>query len=121
MRKNATAKGTKGEDTSCPLVNTGLFGALQAAGVGGLFSGHDHQNDNEGKVGGVILGYGRKTGYGSYGPDPLKHGARVLVLREGRPVSELQTWVAEEDGGRDWQRGAGRGPVRVQKACGGAR
>lgn len=49
------------------------------------FSGHDHNNDfagiyeNGGKS--IILGYGRKSGYGLYGPpEGMNRGGRVIVL-----------------------------------------
>ena len=35
-----------------------------------LFVGHDHQNDFVVDYEGISLGYGGKTGYGSYGPAP---------------------------------------------------
>ena len=34
----------------------------------GVFCGHDHNNDFCGNHFGVSLFYGRKTGYGGYGP-----------------------------------------------------
>ena len=33
-----------------------------------LFVGHDHSNDYVNDFEGFLLGYGRKTGYGCYGP-----------------------------------------------------
>lgn len=33
-----------------------------------VFVGHDHSNDYVNEFEGMILGYGRKTGYGCYGP-----------------------------------------------------
>ena len=35
-----------------------------------LFVGHDHINDYVVDYEGLLLGYGRKTGYGCYGPAP---------------------------------------------------
>lgn len=35
-----------------------------------VFVGHDHQNDFVVDFEGLKLGYGAKTGYGSYGPAP---------------------------------------------------
>lgn len=34
-----------------------------------MFCGHDHNNDFGGFVNGIEIGFGRKTGFGSYGPD----------------------------------------------------
>jgi hypothetical protein len=31
-------------------------------------TGHDHDNDFYGEYEGILLAYGRKTGYGGYGP-----------------------------------------------------
>jgi pre-mRNA-splicing factor SYF1 len=46
-------------------------------------SSHDHNNDFYGDYYNVTLAYGRKTGYGGYGPPPgWLRGARVLELTE---------------------------------------
>lgn len=34
----------------------------------GVFAGHDHNDDFNVLYEGIYLGYGRKTGYGNYGP-----------------------------------------------------
>lgn len=50
-------------------INSGLFDALVDIGnVVSVQCGHDHSNDYYGSLQGVNLAYGRKTGYGSYGP-----------------------------------------------------
>ena len=36
----------------------------------GMFVGHDHANDYIIEYEGLYIGYGRKTGYGCYGPPP---------------------------------------------------
>ena len=36
----------------------------------GMFVGHDHANDYVNDYEGLKIGYGRKTGYGCYGPPP---------------------------------------------------
>ena len=36
----------------------------------GMFVGHDHKNDFVSDYEGLKIGYGRKTGYGCYGPAP---------------------------------------------------
>jgi hypothetical protein len=47
--------------------------------VKATFCGHDHCNDYWGDYYGISLYYGRKTGYGSYGPFPGdQRGARIL-------------------------------------------
>ena len=35
----------------------------------GVFAGHNHNNDFRGRYLGIDLFYGRKTGYGGYGPN----------------------------------------------------
>lgn len=56
--KSPSTKGRRGEESACPLVNTGLFRALQGAEVGAIWSGHDHNIDYFGVFQGVLMGYG---------------------------------------------------------------
>ena len=44
--------------------------------------GHDHNNDYSGIYKDIELIYGRKTGYGSYGPNDFLNGATVFSLKE---------------------------------------
>ena len=63
--------GQKNELVCCSVKNTGLFSAiLEQKNIKGIFVGHDHKNDYSGDLDGVMLGYGRKTGYGGYQPPP---------------------------------------------------
>ncbi len=57
-----------------------------AGGVRACFAGHSHVNDFYLEEDGVILGYGRCTGYGGYGGHRLARGATLVELepREGR-------------------------------------
>ena len=58
--------------------------ALQQAGIHAVYSGHDHGNDFSALLSGLRLAYGRKSGYGGYGPPAgWLRGARVILLREG--------------------------------------
>lgn len=41
---------------------------IHSGDVIGLFVGHDHANDYMNEYEGLYIGYGRKTGYGCYGP-----------------------------------------------------
>ena len=41
---------------------------IHSGDVIGLFVGHDHANDYVNEYEGLYIGYGRKTGYGCYGP-----------------------------------------------------
>jgi len=82
----------------CFSVNTGLFAAFKQMGdVISVHCGHDHDNDFYGLYSGIMLAYGRKTGYGGYGPPPgWLHGARILQLTED-PFT-LTHWIREENG-----------------------
>ncbi len=53
----------------CAALNTGLYAAMKEMNdIKALWVGHDHKNDFHGDFHGITLGYGRKTGYGGYGP-----------------------------------------------------
>ncbi|KAM9953218.1 hypothetical protein ACTFIR_008281 [Dictyostelium discoideum] len=68
---------------------------VESGDVHGLYFGHDHENDFHGDYKGVDLGYGRKSGEGSYSSKkPL--GARVFQLTES-PFT-LSTWIREING-----------------------
>jgi len=73
--------GSKYEAVCSPKFNSGLFDAIQEAGdVMGVFAGHDHVNDYEGKLAGIRLCYGRATGFASYGRAGFPRGGRVIDL-----------------------------------------
>jgi hypothetical protein len=62
----------------CSSLNTGLFAAFKEFGeVRAIVSGHDHANDFIGEYQGVLLGYGRKSGYGGYFKTGWSHGSRI--------------------------------------------
>ncbi|MDF2872438.1 MAG: hypothetical protein K0R05_4013, partial [Anaerocolumna sp.] len=62
--------GNKLEEVCCSAVNSGFFTALLEEGhTRGVFAGHDHINDYIGDLHGIQLGYGRATGYNTYGRD----------------------------------------------------
>ncbi|QJC53531.1 metallophosphoesterase family protein [Paenibacillus albicereus] len=89
--------GERHEAVCCAQVNGGLFAALLEGGdVGGVFVGHDHINDYVGELHGILLGYGRATGYATYGKEGFARGARVIRLNEGR--REFDTWLRLEGG-----------------------
>jgi len=82
----------------CFSVNTNLFAAFKQMGdVISVHCGHDHNNDFYGYYDGIMLAYGRKTGYGGYGPPTgWQRGARILQLHEN-PFG-LTHWIREQDG-----------------------
>ena len=62
--------GAKYEPVCCQGLDTGLFAAIkEQPTVEWVTCGHDHNNDYQGSYQGINLSYGRKTGYGSYGPN----------------------------------------------------
>ena len=69
-----------------------------------VFVGHDHNNDFCGDYYGVSLCYGRKTGYGSYGPpDGMQRGARILEFSLRDDTIKFDSWIRQEDGSLDFQ------------------
>lgn len=66
---------------SAPYINTGLFASLYMNGqVGGVFCGHDHDNNFVGVHHGIQLVYGQVSGYQCYGD--LPRGARIIELTD---------------------------------------
>lgn len=74
--------GNRFEGVCCPKINTGFVDALLEKGVKALFVGHDHDNDFGGFYKEIELVYGRKTGYGYYGPSHFERGSRIIELNE---------------------------------------
>ena len=93
-----TTYGTRREGIGAPRINSGFFAAMLEAGhAGGVFVGHDHVNDFWGRLYGVAMGYGRMSGYGSYGADDMPRGGRVFEFDEKKPF-DFETWVVLEGG-----------------------
>lgn len=89
--------GEKNEGMGCPRINSGFFTALLEEGhTRGLFVGHDHVNDFMGTLYGIVLGYGRATGYGGYGKRRYLRGARMFVLNEN-DKERFTTYLKLED------------------------
>ncbi len=100
--ESGRAKGVKQEEVCDSPVNSGLFSVMKEMGdVMGVFVGHDHVNDFIGELEGIYLGYGRGTGYGTYGKEGFPRGARVIELLEGK--RQLRTWLRLEGGAREVQ------------------
>lgn len=96
--------GLRREQISCPRKTTSFFEeVVKSEGIIAMFCGHDHNNDFCSKLDGVELCYGRKTGYGSYGPDGFQRGVRVIDLEEktddkGHIYFTYSQYVQQEDG-----------------------
>ncbi|XJS10194.1 metallophosphoesterase family protein [Aerococcaceae bacterium WGS1372] len=66
---------------SAPYINTGLFASLYMNGqIGGVFCGHDHENNFVGIHHGIPLVYGQVSGYQCYGD--MARGARIIEINE---------------------------------------
>ena len=108
--------GTKREDVCCQARDMGLFKALKEAGVGAVYSGHDHDNDYAAMYRGMRMAYGRSGGFGAYGR--LTRGARVIRLREGEDPATSETWIAVGQDRREEQSSAeGHTLPRAQRVC----
>lgn len=90
--------GTKRDGIGAPRVNSGFFSAMLEAGhTKGVFVGHDHVNDFWGRLYGIILGYGRCTGFGTYGAQDYPRGCRMFTFHEG-DTQGFETYVRLEHG-----------------------
>jgi len=90
------------EYVNCPVENTEVFTAFkQENEIKGVFVGHDHCNDFGGFYEGVEFVYGRKTGYGSYGPpDGVQKGGRVIEIElnlEKSNEASYSHYIIQED------------------------
>lgn len=52
----------------------------RAGSVRACFVGHSHVNDFHFEEKGIVLAYGRVTGYGGYGGEKVKRGGKALIL-----------------------------------------
>ncbi|EFA84279.1 putative metallophosphoesterase [Heterostelium album PN500] len=90
---NNEVYGDFGESASCCYTTTEskfVDTIVERGDIKFLYFGHDHRNDYHGNYKGLDLGYGRKTGYGSYDPK-YTQGARVFLLQE-KPFT-FKTWI----------------------------
>jgi hypothetical protein len=98
MHNESPSYGNRYEGINCPKANNGFFESILKLGnIKATFCGHDHSNDEGGVYIGVELVYGRKTGYGGYGPSNFQRGARVIKLKEGEKDFTYDHYVLQED------------------------
>jgi len=83
----------------CFSLNTGLFAAMKDVGnIQSVHCGHDHDNDYYGMYYNITLAYGRKTGYGAYGPPPgWLRGARIIDIYENPYQVDFNS-IVQQDG-----------------------
>ena len=84
-----------------------------------VWHGHDHDNDFYGKYHGITIGYGRKTGFGGYGPKVgMQRGSRVFELDCSSKTGEYLSWIRENDGTKVTEQKAHRaGEWKKWTAC----
>ncbi len=86
------AKGNKREVVCCPELNSGLFmTCLQRGDVKGMFCGHEHLIDFDGKYCGITLAYDACIGYNMSAHDDLR-GGRVIDLTED---GDMETYAVK--------------------------
>lgn len=85
--------GQKNEAICSSKLNSGLFASLVENGhIRGVYCGHDHLNDFTAKLHGIELGYGRASGFNTYGRDDFPRGARLFTLTSD-PNIPFETWI----------------------------
>lgn len=85
-------EGIWNEDVCPQDRETGFFRAMVDGGkTVALFVGHDHLNDYSFTMEGILLAYGRQTGYNSYGD--LDKGGRVIEID---PSGAMTTFILLE-------------------------
>ena len=93
--------GGRWEKTWRPSLNSGLFSLMYRLGdFRGMFAGHDHTNSFHGYMYGIMLAYGRASGYQIACEDYFKRGARVIILGEQSGQID-DTYIVLHDGSRD--------------------
>lgn len=89
--------GQKNEFICCPKTNSGMFAAMvDRGGMRGVFVGHDHINDFDGKLFGIRLCYGRGSSYNAYSLYSFLKGARIIDL--DADTSDFSSYIWLEDG-----------------------
>jgi len=74
-------QGVQNEAVCSSKINSGLFDLLKThKNALGVFCGHDHYNDYSFKKEGILLAYGRVSGYYDYQDIPFARGARKIEL-----------------------------------------
>ncbi|AAK79922.1 3',5'-cyclic AMP phosphodiesterase CpdA [Clostridium acetobutylicum] len=90
--ENEKLCGEKREKICHQSTDNGLFKEMQKEkDVKAIFVGHDHTNNFIGRNKGIIMGYGRCTGYDTYDASNYERGARVIYLDEDN-INKFKTW-----------------------------
>lgn len=97
-------EGSKREGVYCSELNSGLFMAcLQRGDVKGIFCGHEHLNDFQGKYCGITLAYDSCVGYNMTADDDLRGGRVIDLYEDGSFVTKHRKLmeIMGEDAVRD--------------------
>lgn len=71
------------EKPSTPPFDAGFFQTLKKHHhTHAVFAGHDHYNDYQFTVDGIMLAYGRVSGHYDYGPKGFPKGARLITIHQ---------------------------------------
>jgi 3',5'-cyclic AMP phosphodiesterase CpdA len=82
--------GEKNENVACSKLDIGFFDVIKNLdSTRGIFVGHDHVNNYVIKYEGITLGYGLKSGYGSYSRDNMHGGTVIDLTDEGFTVQHV--------------------------------
>ncbi len=82
-------KGSLLEPPCPPDFNNGQFDSWKSHGVKGAFFGHDHKNDFEGELDGILLSHVKGTGFNGYS-DGIKTGVKLITIEE-ESLPEIKT------------------------------
>ena len=88
--------GERHENNCHPKTDNGVMDLAKKHNIKSIHHGHDHGNDYSGIHDGVMIAYGRVSGYGGYNVDNMIKGARVILLRENSNYPE--TWIRLANG-----------------------
>jgi predicted MPP superfamily phosphohydrolase len=91
-REEGIISGAHREKISTPENSSFCFNAFKHHRVKAIFVGHDHRNDFTARYQGILLAYGRSSGFTGYGGHKALKGARIIDLWEN---GKIKTWIVE--------------------------
>ncbi|TNF08950.1 MAG: HAD family hydrolase [Bacillota bacterium] len=81
--KSVNFIGEKNENVSSPPISDGFFDVVKSLkSTQAIFVGHDHLNDFSFVNDGIMLAYGRVSGYYEYAMPGFPKGARIITLHQ---------------------------------------
>lgn len=83
------------EGPSTPPVRNTFFENIKSLGsTKAIFCGHDHYNDYQFEKNGILLAYGRVSGYYEYGAPGFDKGARIIELFDDKILTYIKLMKA---------------------------